>query len=242
MRILFLFTGIFSLFFTTSCFKRNESHVNVPCADSCMTFNVRVTTGLNSTTPLGNTAVELGWKKPAVPLGNPGRLIASGTTADDGSLSFSFKAMSNELQGGEFYVTARNGNDYFVQENDYYGIQRYDSIVTANIHIPSKATIKIVYKNFTPLTADDVFECIPGFLTYGSEGFPLEMKKADGQLSNTFFDNRVSPFTSLELTGTTAGNQYTYFTILKKKNGVRVDLRDSIYIEKGQTKTYEIEY
>jgi hypothetical protein len=207
-----------------------------------MTFNVRVTTGLNSTTPLGNATVELGWRKPAEPLGNPGRLIARGTTADDGSVSFSFKAKPNELQGGKFYVTARNGNDYFTQENGYYGIQRYDSIVTANIHVPSKATIKIVYKNFTPVAADDVFECMPGFLTYGSEGFGIEMKKADGQLSNTFFDNRTGPFTNLELTGTTAGNQYTWFMILIKKNGVRVDLRDSIYIEKGQTKTYEIEY
>ncbi|HEY8895447.1 MAG TPA: hypothetical protein VIM79_11555 [Niastella sp.] len=203
---------------------------------------MRVTTGLNSTTPLGNAAVELGWKYPGEPFGNPGRLIASGTTADDGSVSFSFKAKPNELQGGKFYVTAKNGNDYFVQENSYYGIQRYDSIVTANIHVPGKATIKIIYKNFTPVTADDAFECSPRFLTYGSNVFGVEMKKADGQSSNTFFLGKDNPFTSLELTGTTAGNQYTWFTILKKKNGVRVDLQDSIYIEKGQTKTYEIDY
>lgn len=242
MRILFLFTGVFFLFFTTSCFKRNESNVNALCVDSCMTFNVKVTTGLNSTTPLANATVELGWKYPAIPLGNPGRLIARGTTADDGTVSFSFKAKPNELHGGEFYVTASNGNDYFVQEIEFFEIQRYDSIVTANVHVASKATVKVILKNFTPVTTDDVFECSPGFLTYDLNLLSVQMKKADGQLANAFYDIHSGPFTNLQLTGTTAGNQYTWFRILKKKNGVRVDLQDSIYIEKGQTKTYEIEY
>ena len=239
MRLLLLFAFIF---FLTSCIKRNESGVNIPCKDSCLTFNVSVSTGLNSTTFLENTPVELGWSRPATPLGNPGRLIAKGRTSNDGLITFSFKAQAKELQEGKFYVTVRKGNDYFFQQNDYYGIRRYDSIVTANVHVPSKATVKIIYKNFVPTSANDFFECQPYFLTYGSTGIPLEMKKPDGQFSNTHFFSTDPSFARLELTGTTAGDQYTYFRILKKKNGVRVDLQDSVFIGRGQTKTYEVEF
>lgn len=233
---------LFILFVLTGCFKRNEANVNARCTDSCMTFNVRVSTGLNSTTRLGNTPVELGWSRPATPLGNPGRLIAKGRTSSDGSISFSFKAQAKELLDGKFYVTVRKGGDYFYQQNGYYGIQKYDSIVTANVHVPSKATIKIIFKNFNPIGSDNFFQCSPYFLTYGSNGMPIEMKKQDGQSSNTHFLTRYGSFARLELSGTTAGDQYTYFSILKKKNGVRVDLRDSVYIGRGQTKTYEVDF
>lgn len=239
MRAFYFLTILFVL---TSCFKRNEANVNARCTDSCMTFNIKVSTGINSATPLGSTPIELGWSRPATPLGDPGRLIAKGTTSGDGFISFSFKAQTKELQGGKFYITARKGGDYFFQHNSYYGVQKFDSIVTAGIHVPSKATIKIVYKNFNPTASDDFFQCAPYFLTYGSNPIPTEMKKPDGQLSNTHFFSNGGSFTRLELTGTTAGDQYTYFDIIKKKNGTRTDLRDSVYIGKGQTKTYEVEF
>lgn len=230
------------LIFLSSCFKRNESNVNAPCTDSCMTFTVRVTTGLHSTTTMANIPVELGWSKPATPLGDPGRLIAKGKTQGNGTISFSFKAKTKELQGGKFYITALAGNDYFRTQNEYYGITKYDSLHSAAIHVPAKATLKIIYKNFTPASADDFFQCLPYFNTYGSSGIPVEMKKPDGQPSNTHFFTSDGLFTTLTLTGTTAGDQYTYFDIIKKRNGVRENLRDSIYIVKGETKTYEVEF
>ncbi|MGZ5247574.1 MAG: hypothetical protein ACXWV5_11095, partial [Flavitalea sp.] len=64
----------------TGCFKRDERNVNVPCNDSCITFLVKVNTGLNSSEPLRNALVELGWSRPATPIGDPGRLIAAGKT------------------------------------------------------------------------------------------------------------------------------------------------------------------
>ena len=241
--ILITFNLLIILSLLTGCLKRNESHVNVNCTDSCMTFNIRVSTGINSATPLGNTPIELGWRKPASPLGDPGRLIARGTTSNDGFISFSFKAQAKELQGGKFYITANKGDAYFPQENYYYDIHKYDSIVTANIHVPCKATIKIVYKNFIPTNNDDWFECSPYYLIYGnSTSAGTTMKRPDGQLSNTFFSARDGSFTRLELTGATAGDQYTYFGILKKKNGTRTQSLDSIYIGKGETKVYEVEY
>lgn len=239
--IIFILISICVISSLTSCFKRNEKNVNASCTDSCMTFNVRVSTGLNSATPVSNSFVELGWSKPAIPLGDPGRLIANGKTSADGFISFSFKALPKEIKGGGFYVRCLENNDYFSQQNTY-DINKFDSIVNANVHVPSKATLKIVYKNFVPTNSNDCFQCLPLISTYGSNAIPVSMKKPDGQLGNTFFFANEGPFSILELTGTTAGNQYTYFNILKKKNGVRIDLRDSIYIEKGQTKTYEIEF
>jgi hypothetical protein len=235
-------SALLLLIFLTGCFKRNESNVNAPCTDSCMVFNIRVTTGLHSTTTMANIPLELGWSKPATPLGDPGRLIAKGKTQGNGTISFSFKAKAKELQGGKFYITALAGNDYFRTQKEYYGIGKYDSLVNTAIHVPAKATLKIIYKNFNPVSTEDYFQCLPYFLSYGSTGHPIEMKKPDGQLSNTHFFTSYGPFTTLELTGTTAGDQYTYLDIIKKKNGVRVDLRDSIYIVKGETKTYEVSF
>jgi hypothetical protein len=225
-----------------SCLKRNEKNVNAPCTDSCMTFRVQVSTGLNSATPLGGAAVELGWSRPASPLGDPGRLIAKGTTAANGTINFSFKARAKELLAGKFYVTAGKGDDYFLSYNDFYGVQKYDSVVNALVHTPSKATLKIVYKNFTPADSADYFGCVPYYDPYGSRVKGIVMTKPDGQLTNTFFSLATGSFAQLELTGTTAGDQYTYFSILRKKNGTRVDLKDSIYIPKGQSKTYEVQY
>jgi hypothetical protein len=238
---IFLIPSI-SLLSLASCLKRNEKNVNAPCTDSCMTFRITVSTGLNSATPLGGAVVELGWSRPASPLGDPGRLIAKGTTAANGTINFSFKARAKELLAGKFYVTAGKGDDYFASYNDYYSIQRKDSTVNAAVHVPSKATLKIVYKNFNPADSADYFECSPYYDAYGSSLRGIEMKKPDGQLSNTFFFPATGSFAQLELTGTTAGDQYTYFSILRKKNGTRVDLKDSIYIPKGQSKTYEVQY
>ncbi len=170
------------------------------------------------------------------------RLIATGRTKTNGLVNFSFKALPKEIQNGQFYVLVRENSDYFPQQNGYYGITTFDSIVNVDLHVPSKATLKIIYKNFIPTNPNDYFQSLPLISTYGSTGIPLRMYKPNGQLSNTSFLASEGPFSLLELAGTTAGNQYTYFTILKKKNGVRIDLIDSIYIDKGQTKTYEIEY
>jgi hypothetical protein len=237
-------TMLFVLFTigVTGCFKRYEGKVNTPCSDSCTTFNIRVTTGLHSATPLRDAKVELGWRRPATPFGDPGRLIAKGRTAADGTLQVSFKAEAKELEAGMFYVTVRNGNGYFFQENGYYGIRGFDTTVHANVHVPSKATLKLVFKNFYPSSTKDYFGASPGFSAYGSMGIPIDLQTADGQSSNSFFFGDHAPFSRMELTGTTAGDQFTYFSILIKKNGVRTDLRDSLYIAKGTTGTYEISF
>ena len=230
------------LLLLSGCLKRDESHVNVPCTGECMTFNIVVATGLNSTVPLANAAVKLGWSRPATPIGDAGRLIASGTTDSNGFVSFAFKAREKELQGGQFYVRAKKGDAYFEQDNSYFGISQPDSVVNVKVHVPSKAIVKIVYKNFVPTSDSDYFSCGGYFSTYGSSPLGVRMKTNSGNPADPFFLGKDTSFVSLELNGTTAGDQYTYLNIIRKKSGNRVDSRDSIYIGNGETKTYEVAF
>ena len=228
--------------FITSCFKRDESNVNAPCNSGCMTFITKVTTGQNSSEPVDNAVVELSWAWPATPLGNPGRLIAKGRTGSDGMIVFNFKANEEELEGGRYMISAKKGLDYFQQHNQYYGIQRFDTTVNADVHLPSKATVRIVYRNFQPVAPDDFFQCLPGFQTYGSMPIAVELTDQSGNPQNGFFFNHSPEFTEKILNGATAGDQYTYFTITKKRNGVREDVKDSIFIPKGGIGVYEVSY
>ncbi len=224
-----------------SC-KKDESSVNQPCSGNCIVVNVRVGTDLNAITPVANADVEFGWSRPATPLGDPGRLIAKRTTTGNGIIKFSFKAQEKELKSGRYYVSVRKGNEYFEYHEGFYGVEKADTVLNIKTHIPSKATIKILFKNFNPQLPTDYFSCSPSYKSTNYSAVGLRMYKADGEGRNSWFALSDGAFSSVELSGVTAGNEYTYFSILKKANGNRVDLRDSIYIAKGETKTYTIEY
>lgn len=222
--------------------KRNEKLVNEPCTGSCITFNIKVGTDLNNTTNVGGASVELGWNRPATPIGDAGRLIATGTTAPDGTLSLSFKAQDKELKAGQFYILIKKGDEYFAYDEGFYGITKADSTINLKAHLPSKATLKLVYKNFSPQISTDYFSCNPYYKKSMSYNAGLWMYGSNGQMSNTSFALSNGAFTTLELSGVTAGNEYTYFNILKKSNGGRIDLKDSVYIAKGDVKTYIVDY
>ena len=223
------------------CLIRDESRVNNQCTQKCITFNINVKTGHNSITPVAGAQVEVGWNHPATPLGNAGRLIAKGTTNEAGNISLSFTPDVRELQEGQFYVTVKKDAKFHNQFNGYYGIDVADTVVSANIHLPSKAFIKIVYKKFVPTNPNDYFEVSPSFSTYGSRGIPVH-NVASVNAHNYGFQSNEPAFEKYELTGITAGDQYTNLNILIKKNGQRIDRNDSVYIKKGETGIYEIEY
>jgi len=236
------FSGIiFLILILQGCLSRDESRVNNRCTQNCITFNINVKTGLNSETPVAGAQVELGWNRPATPLGNPGRLIAKGTTNELGNINLSFTPDERELREGQFYVIVKKDENFHNQFDSYYGINVADTVVAANIHLPSKAFIKIVYKKFSPTNPNDYFQVLPGFSTYGSGGIPVH-NIASINAHNYWFQSNELAFETYELTGITAGDQYTNLNILIKKNGQRIDRNDSIYIKKGETGIYEIEY
>ncbi|MBC8052390.1 MAG: hypothetical protein H7Y13_04955 [Sphingobacteriaceae bacterium] len=226
----------------TSCLKRNEAEVNKGCTDSCMTFNVRVGTDNHSSTPVKDASVELSWSRPATPFGDPGRLIAKGNTNSSGVINFEFKPQPKELVGGRYSVSIKNNIDGFQPYISYYDIAKYDTVVNAYIHLPSKATIRIIFKNFNPKTNQDYFSASPYFSGYGTQNLNIHLTNVNGGLSNPYFSGSDGGFSKVELIGTTAGNQFTYFSILRKKNGIREDLIDSVYVQKNETRIYEIEY
>ena len=237
-----IFYAILLLLFLSSC-KRDEESVNVPCSGKCIVVNIKVGTDLNSLTPVGYANVELGWSRPSLGFGgDPGRLIAKGTTGTGGAIKFSFKAQEKELKDGKFYVSVKKGAEYFDYNEGFYDVEKEDSVLNVKAHLPSKATVKILFKNFDPQLSTDYFSCSPSYKSSNYTSTGLWMYKANGQGSNPFFSLSDGAFSSLELSGTTAGNEYTYFSILKKANGNRIDLKDSIYIAKGATKTYIVDY
>lgn len=230
------------LLLLTGCLKRSEKMINQPCSGNCITFNIKVGTDLNSITPVSNALVELGWNRPATPIGDPGRLIAKGTTATDGTINFSFKAQEKELKDGKFYISVKKGDEYFEYNKGFYDVEKADSVLNVKAHISSKANLKILFKNFSPQISTDYFSCLPSYKTSNYSTMGLWLYKANGLTTNPWFTLSDGAFSAIELSGVTAGNEYTYFSILKKINGTRIDLKDSIYIAKGNTKTYTIEY
>ncbi len=232
---------ILGLVLLPSCLQRDELAVNLPCIDNCITIYGTIKTDQNSTTPLTNASIELGWENPGIPIGNPGRLIATGLSDRNGNYSFTFRPELEELSSGKFYLRVSKEQFHEVT-NGYYDIETIDTSYNFDIHLPSKAQLTIRFKNFTPTSEKDYFSAVPGFNTYDSNAPGVSMRDLAGVQKNTWFDLQDGSFDEVVLTGETAGNQYTYLNILIKKNGVRVDLLDSIYIERNATGVFEIEY
>ena len=224
-----------------SC-ERDESEVNVPCTSNCIEINGFVGEGENMQIPVGKVYYEFGWSKPASPLGDPGRLIAKGYAQEDGTFKFSFSPKEREIQGGKFYITLKKDNNYIEQDVSFYDIHKADTSYNLKLHLPSKAYVKVIYRDFYPTSTEDFFEAMPFYRNYNCCLWGLSMFDKNGKARNDFFFATDSSFSTLELHGTTAGDQYTYLTILTKKNGQRIDKVDSIYIAKGDTKTYEVKY
>ena len=227
----------------TSCFKRDETKVNTTCTDSCTTFNVYVGTETNSAKPVKDAQVELSWSNPghSTPFGDPGRLISSGKTGVNGTLSFSFKALKKELLSGLFSVAIKNNSDGFQSYKKFF-INRFDTVVNARVHLPTKATVKMVLKNFKPTQKDDYFSVSPHYEVYDTDGLVLRYYEINGKPFNSINTWNDPPFIKLELIGTTAGNQFTYFNIAKNKNGIRENYMDSVYVRNGETNMLEVEY
>lgn len=223
------------------CLKRSEKNVNQPCSSGCIVMNIHIGTGDQSLQSLGDATIELGWSKPATPLGDPGRLIATGKTNSAGDLQLSFSPEAKELAGGRFYINASKGNDHLPAMVTFYEITSRDTTINARMHLPSKATLRMIYTGFAPVASGDIFQSCPTFRSYGSEGFAMQMKTPTGEDGSCFFLN-TEPFEREERIVQTAGDQYTIIETLRIKDGVRTTLTDSIFIPKGETKVVQVAY
>ncbi len=227
------------------CIKQQQpAPTNQLCLSGCMIFNVNVGTETNSAVPVSNAHVQLYWSNPGPAVWIPtNRLIADGTTDANGKITFSIKALADELTGGQFSITVQGTPGYFDQAYvNYYSITRADSVITSNIHLPEVATLNLVFNNFYPTSTNDLFDVNPYINNFGTKNLDLTMHNTGGGTDALYFYGTDKPFIQQTYAGTTGGNEYTYFTITKKKNGIRTDIVDSIYIPKGTSKTYQVSF
>jgi len=230
----------------TAC-HRDESQLNKTCTSGCAIFNIRVGTGESSAYPVGGAHVDLVWQGPNGIFGGGGPSIdiAKGYTDAQGVINMKFKAYGNEFTNGYFSIMATGPVDYIASSRILSNIRNADTILNTSVQLPLLAYMKIVMENYDPLTPDDSFAILPSFNTYGSS-ITAELfatSPANGMYTNTLLHTGQSaPFDSLIYEAPTAGNQYTRFSVVMHRNGVQVDRLDSIYIPKGTTGTYRVDY
>lgn len=224
----------------TGCNKRDESHLNEKCTSGCAIFNVRVGTGENSATPVGGAHVDLVWLGSRGIFGGGGSRIdiAKGYTNAQGIINMKFKAYGGEFTSGYFTVNVTGPGNYIASYKVLGGIRNPDTTLTTSVHLPSVAYLKIIFKNYDPVTSSDAFGAMPSYDTYGSE--PVESGFIDFQ--NTSFFSGLQPFTTATYTMSTAGNQYTHIPVSLIRNGVKINLSDSLYIPARSTGTYTVDY
>ena len=237
-----LFLALVAISFLTGCYKRDESHINDKCTSGCAIFNISVKTGDNSAKPVTGAAVDLVWVDNLQMLGEASTDVAKGYTGANGRITFFVKPIGNEFSQGSFHITVRRTPDYFPSNKTLYDVRKADTVLNTSVHMPSIAYLRVVYKNFNPKTTDDSFAAGPYYKTQDYwEGLSLTSPDM-ANYPNSFFGGNQKPFDSLTYIGLTAGNQYTYFKVFIKRNGVRIDHLDSLYIPKGTMGTYRLDY
>jgi len=238
-NLLFFLIGLIMI----SC-SRDESAVNIPCYEGCITFIGSMNTGQNSTTPVTNTPIELAWKRKGYN-GDPGRLIATTTTDEEGRFVFSFSPDSAELEGGYYYIDFFNG-EFYPTTNIYpsYEVNTLDSTYVWDFHIfrPAKLTIKI--DDYNPSMQGDYIYVSPRFENYNSEWPEISFSDETNTIKSLFINRSDTSFTELVMKGNTVGDQYVYLEVSSIKDGVRQPkYYDTLYVEAGSTDAmFEVDY
>jgi len=218
--------------------KRDERLINQPCSGDCITFRIKLGTDYMAKTPVGNIPIELGWEERRYLYYNPGRLIGTATTSTDGTCEISFKAKQEELTKGNYYIKLFHSDEYHNKDFQYsYYIKKSDTTVDTRIHLISKANLKVIFKDFDPKVSNDNFNVFARFKI----AFPKDYGSYS-VLPYGGFSFTTGAFSTKELSGVTAGNDYTYITVNRRINGVTTQVEDSLYIAKGETKTYTVSY
>lgn len=218
-----------------SCWVVDDDNINAICSSDCTTIQGKFTTK-DGNTPVGDMRLEFDWSITGVS-GLSGRIrkIAVTQTDDNGNYKILFFANEEELTTGHylmrFYVP---DNSYITRQNHAYfeiGINKRDTIVTRNYHIPKKgATINVKITNPEALTEDDNMVCN---LSYKFDDLSKQIRYGVGSLFSQY---------SSEGTYSTAAGQYTYIQVLKKKNGEYFNNSDSVKIGLNEIVNYEVEF
>lgn len=237
-----LLVALVAVSFLTGCYKRDESQLNKRCTSGCAIFSIRVGTGDSSNYPVGGAHVHLVSQGPngIFSGGSSSVDIAKGYTDAHGMIYMKFKAFGNEFTKGYFVITVTGPVNYIASSKTLFGIHNADTTLNVSVHLPLKAYMKIVLKNFDPKGPNDYFTILPTFKTYGST---IDDQSFATLPANTLYNtSQTAPFDSVTYSAPTAGNQYTYFSVIIDRNGNRISHLDSLYIPKGTVGTYRVDY
>ncbi|HVV55484.1 MAG TPA: hypothetical protein VHC47_09175, partial [Mucilaginibacter sp.] len=201
--------------------RRDESHLNKPCTSGCAVFNIRIGTGDSSAYPVSGAHVDLVWQGPNGIFGGGGKSIdiAKGYTDAQGMINVKFKAADNEFTDGYFIIEATGPVNYFASSQTLFNIRNADTTLNTSVQLPFKAYVRIVLKNFDPKTPDDSFAVLPTFKAYGST--VTDPSFATSPAGILYHTGQSAPFDSVVYKGPTAGNQYTYFSVVIHRNGTQ---------------------
>jgi len=210
--------------------------LNEPCAGNCITITGDITTELNPALPAAGVKLKLSWGRPSVSFfGSPHRDIAVTTSDKAGHYAFKFTPKSHELEGGGYEIEISKKN-YFSNRASFYDITRGDTVVNQDFHIARKGMVRVKILNFPVNSLHDSINIATSYSSY-----PVPWT---GTVNYDLKGQALSPiaFNVLEFTSEVAANQYTYFNILRIKNGRKQFEKDSIFNKAGQENSYLYNY
>lgn len=226
MRLVSFF---FILFLITSCKKENLPY----------TFIGKVTDKLNNS--VVNASVELGAyfnSSNAITPGGFSKLTTTQTN-DVGE----FKVLFNQSDGIKYYLVKIFAQNYFPFYQEYINVNNFhDGILQYNASIFKLATIKIYFKNATPVSSSDEFHVFQENELFGG-GFDtfIERQFTGGtfnELEHTYIGGSIQGYERTK----TKGDTYTVINWTSKKNGVIKVKKDSVFIAGGTEGSYTINY
>ena len=208
----------------TSCFQFKDDSNLPQCQNDCSIVKGYFLTD-NGKNPIANVELELSWGISGEISGST-RIIAKTKTDVNGFYQFQFYIKDIELTKGHFSVSYKNiDKSFLTQIYPYFsfGIFKRDTIINHNCIIPKRAFIKIEFVGSNQSNDSNYIKC---FYSY---------KNNEGYMGN-LLNSKIDKLMITE----TAGNQYTYFDILRYEGINYKEYYDSIFIKPNDTGLYKI--
>lgn len=217
-----------------SCWAEDDSDLNAHCFSDCTTIEGTFTTE-DGTIGIKNVQLEFSWSASNPPgLVGVRRKIATSKTDENGYYRISFYADERELTSGryamEFHLPEDSYLDPYHNYFKLFGIDQRDTLVKQNYHIPKKgATLQVSITNPEAIPEGDKLNCIVSY-------------KVGDLDKNTRRAHYLSSLNTSQATIPTAARQYTYLRITRKENDKASFYLDSMILDIGETRLYEISY
>ncbi len=234
---IYLFVFLLVTIIFEACSIYDDKNVDAVCSSNCTTVKGKFVTE-NGNVPVPEMELELYWRyRSPDGLFIRTRKIATTKTGFDGTYEISFFAKDDEIKntyGSSYRLRVLPPKDESIMFLDYYdtflfSIDKRDTTVNIqDYYLPKKGgKVNVKITNPQDIPESDRIHC---FFSY-KIGFQ----------SNTGFG--LNSIISFDNTYETAINQYLFIDIYKFTNNIITsEVKDSIIVQEGETRLYEVEY